>query len=584
MFLIIKRSQNIEKFAAARFNRDFLWSALATLVSLALQCKLIGGEAPFPAMFPEKEPFLRAIALEEDGPSPGRRVTGITVPHHLLALDLIARGFHACAGAAYRRVVVLSPDHFKKARRPFATCDRSFSTPLGEVRCDGDAIDTLLKACPRVEESELFASEHGIHAVLPFIAHFFPQAKIVPIALRIDSSVSDWQALVAAIEPLITADTLIVQSTDFSHYLPYRQACQHDQQTLNTIATGDPEMVCRLEQPANLDSKAAQYVQMRIQKDVNGASPEVIAQRNSQGYTSFAQASTTSYIVQVYERPIPSGKDDALPRTSAWPTYPGDRVFFFAGDTFFGRHVALKLGRPEEADKFRGAVLRVTSGAPLVVNLEGVLLAEVPSQLRNWALGMNANFAVGWLRSLNVEAVIIANNHALDFGQSALVNMKNLLCKAGIVAIADGEVADLGAFRLVALTDLSNESDPRTNRLTDETIKAIGHRNASLPLFAFMHWGSEFHPQPTEREEALTNMLRAISVGLIVGSHPHTVGPGIEALSLGNMARAFSLGNFLFDQPNPPASGALLEVRFFPGGNYALRWHAFNFFTLGKRW
>jgi AmmeMemoRadiSam system protein B len=572
-----------DKPVILRSRGGLLCSALAMLFSLALPYRLIAGETPFPAMFPEKEPFLRAIALEADGPSPGRRVTGITVPHHLLALDLIARGFQTCAGGGYRRVVVLSPDHFKKAQRPFATCRRSFSTPLGEVQGDSDAIDALLKACPLVEESELFASEHGIHAVLPFIAHFFPRAKILPIALRIDSRVSDWQALVAAIEPLTTPDTLIVQSTDFSHYLPYRQACLHDQQTLNIIATGDPEMVGRLEQPANLDSKAAQYVQMRIQKDVNGASPAVIAQRNSQGYTSFPQASTTSYIVQVYERPTPSGGDHALPRTSAWPAYPGDQVFFFAGDTFFGRHVAARLGRAEEAQRIRSAILGVTGGAPLVVNLEGVLLPSVPPQLRDWPLGMNADFAVGWLRSLHVRAASLANNHAFDFGPSALENMKAFLCKAGIVAIADGEVADLGAFRLVALTDLSNESDPRTCRLTDDAIEAIGHRNISLPLFAFMHWGSEFHPQPTEREEALTKMLRAISVGLIVGSHPHTVGPCVEALSLGNMARAFSLGNFLFDQPDPPASGALLEVRFFPGGIYALRWHALgNLFTLGE--
>ena len=128
-------------------------------------------------------------------------------------------------------------------------------------------------ACPEVAESALFAKEHGVHAVLPFVARFFPKAKIVPVALRIDSKRQDWLTLVDALVPLVDSKTLVVQSTDFSHYLDHGKARRRDQQTMNTLAPGDPEAVARLRQPEHLDSRAAQFVQMALQRRLHDAGP-----------------------------------------------------------------------------------------------------------------------------------------------------------------------------------------------------------------------------------------------------------------------------------------------------------------------
>ena len=75
-------------------------------------------EQPFDAMFPQREIFLEAIAREQATVPPDLRVTGISVPHHLLAADLIARGFWAAADNRYDRVILLSPDHFNRSRPP----------------------------------------------------------------------------------------------------------------------------------------------------------------------------------------------------------------------------------------------------------------------------------------------------------------------------------------------------------------------------------------------------------------------------------------------------------------------------------
>jgi len=51
-----------------------------------------------PSMYSDGEPFLVAIEMERLKQRPDLKATGIAVPHHLLAADLIARGFWAASG------------------------------------------------------------------------------------------------------------------------------------------------------------------------------------------------------------------------------------------------------------------------------------------------------------------------------------------------------------------------------------------------------------------------------------------------------------------------------------------------------
>src|SRR4051794_30729760 len=64
----------------------------------------------YPPMYRDAAVFRRAIERECRERKQQSRITGITVPHHLLAADLIARGFCAAANLPVERVIVLSPD------------------------------------------------------------------------------------------------------------------------------------------------------------------------------------------------------------------------------------------------------------------------------------------------------------------------------------------------------------------------------------------------------------------------------------------------------------------------------------------
>lgn len=541
----------------------------AALLLLGAPADVATGEsAPFPAIFHNPAIFERALAAESVTNLPAEAgITGITVPHHLLAADLIARGFRVAAGGKYDRLVVFHPDHFQKSTRPFATTLRDFETIYGRVAIDREAIEAMLGRSSSLETSDLFQAEHGIHALLPFVARHFPSSKLIPIAVALDSRQGDWDAMVELLKPWLSERTLVVQSTDFSHYLRRREARQRDQESLNAIASGNLAKIAALRQPAHLDSRGSQYLQSKLQREVYRAEPEIIENKNSCDYLGDAEQRTTSYMVQIYRRRQPV-------RTPVAP-FAGQAIWFFGGDTNFGRFTTLHLRDPAVSQRLQDRILAVTGGYPLVVNLEGVMMDDPPSgALPPLRIAMETAPTLAWLKRINVRGVSLANNHAMDFGETRRAAMREALRGAQIAALLPSEPHDFGPFRLVALSDVANFGEQRSELVSEDDLAAIETHRLPQPVVAFMHWGAEYKPEPGKRELVLFEHLRQRGCRLIVGAHPHVASAGILTSPDASAAGVYSLGNFVFDQLSPKTSGALLEARFFAQGTYALRLHA----------
>ncbi|MHB8066336.1 MAG: AmmeMemoRadiSam system protein B [Desulfobaccales bacterium] len=531
---------------------------LVLILLLAVSCSgpdPSPGKEAFPPLFPDPGLFLAAMGRCRVEPLP-QKINGLTVPHHLLAADLLAGAFGRLQGHHYHRVIILSPDHFSRSRTPFAVTRRDFETALGRLTTDRPAVGRLLDN-PLVNESSLFSHEHGVQALLPFIAHYFPQARILPITIRHHSHQADWDSLAQTLAPLLDAGTLLVQSTDFSHYLPQPEARLRDQETLRVLSGGDPRGVLTLTEPAHLDSRGCQYLQLLLQRQVFGAGPTVFANRNSQEYTSEPVKKTTSYIVQLYSA-------QTLP-------VDGARSYFFGGDTFCGRYVAKKLAAPEYRETLARQVLKITGGRPLILNLEGVLQEKCPEAPGPYTLCMESALGLPLLKGLQVQAVSLANNHSHDLGENPYREMRRTLGDAGIACLENRQILDLGAFYLAGFTDVDNQAEAKIARLTREDLEGLSRIRNDKPLFALIHWGREYAAQAGPREEALAALLEDKGVEVIIGCHSHRASP-LEGTR--KSCRVFSLGNFLFDQDQPRVSGMLLEAVFFPQGTYFLQAHS----------
>lgn len=513
------------------------------------------------SLYAERGVFLDAIARERPSNTQNLAVTGITVPHHILAADLMARGFWAAAGNTYDRVIILAPDHFNKSRRPLATTLRDFETVLGTAENDRAATGALLADGELFEDSALFEKEHGVAALLPFVEHFFPDAKIVPIAISVNATRAHWDRALAAIAKITGPRVLVVQSTDYSHYLTLGPAIQRDQEMLTVIAAGDVEAVTRLVQPDHLDTKAAQYIQMRLQAEILKSHATVIANRNSAEYSALV-VETTSYIVTVYAADAEAGSR---------LRYADQEVLYFGGDTFLGRWLTQPLADPMVARDVVARVTALTGGAPLVVNLEGVLLDEPPETIGGGLHVMHASLATPILAALNVNAASVANNHSFDLGRAGFDEMLSILDRSAIKPLQHGEIVDLGPVRLVALNFIGTDDHRGYPVVEGEDLGEVCGKTARPPLIAFVHWGEEYTTTATRAEYAAAEALEACGVSAVIGAHSHRAAARVEAIRGGEQQLVFSLGNLLFDQRSERGSGALLELRLFKQGTYATR-------------
>jgi hypothetical protein len=182
-----------------------------------------------------------------------------------------------------------------------------------------------------------------------------------------------------------------------------------------------------------------------------------------------------------------------------------------------------------------------------------------------------------WLRELGVVAVGVANNHARDLGEEAYAAMVADLRTAGLTVLEHGRPQAVGPLRLTALRDLDNTPRPRDALIVDAELAA------PAADIAFLHWGLEYAAEPGDRERRLAGALREAGVPLVVGAHPHRASDRIALVDGLDTLLVFSLGNFVFDQRAPRASGAVLQVSVFAQGTRAVRLIPLtDVYTLGR--
>lgn len=131
-----------------------------------------------------------------------------------------------------RRVVLLGPAHRVPVRGLAAPGARAFASPLGEVALDGEAL-TALKNLPQVGvDDRCHAQEHSLEVQLPFLQAVLGEFSLVPLAVGAASA----GQVAEVLERLWGSDeTLIVVSSDLSHYLPYTIAQRVDTATARAV-------------------------------------------------------------------------------------------------------------------------------------------------------------------------------------------------------------------------------------------------------------------------------------------------------------------------------------------------------------
>ena len=190
----------------------------------------------------------------------GKGLKALIMPH----AGFIYSGWTAAHAAQvltknqFPKVILLGPDHFIGIKNGAICNVDAYQTPLGKVELHRDT--AKLHRSPALFQRLPAASdkEHSLEVVLPFLQTYMDSFQLIPVTV----GRADVGPFARALNPYITDDTLLVVSTDLSHYLNYPDAVAIDRDTVDAILNLNPARL------AGKDNRACGLIPLLILIDI----------------------------------------------------------------------------------------------------------------------------------------------------------------------------------------------------------------------------------------------------------------------------------------------------------------------------
>ncbi|MFC1815964.1 AmmeMemoRadiSam system protein B [Thermodesulfobacteriota bacterium] len=177
-----------------------------------------------------------------------KRLRAIIMPHagYIYSGWTAAHAARVLPADQFSKVILLGPDHrigFKSA----AICDvTAYETPLGRINLHKDSAKLRLRP-------DLFQplpvsqdKEHSLEVILPFLQHYLDDFQLVPVIV----GHGDVPRISNALDSIIDSDTLLVVSSDLSHFLSYSEAVVRDRETIDEIVNLKPDKLVKTDNRA----------------------------------------------------------------------------------------------------------------------------------------------------------------------------------------------------------------------------------------------------------------------------------------------------------------------------------------------
>lgn len=161
-------------------------------------------------------------------PHAGYVYSGLTAAHGYMLLPPLS--------SVIRRVVVVGPAHYVALSGVALSRAQAFSTPLGKVPLDRELPEHLEELPGVIYWEEAHVLEHSLEVQLPFLQRVLGSFTLVPILV---GHTSADQVAAVIDECWAGPETLLLISSDLSHYLPYDDAVATDSDTLHRILSLD---------------------------------------------------------------------------------------------------------------------------------------------------------------------------------------------------------------------------------------------------------------------------------------------------------------------------------------------------------
>jgi AmmeMemoRadiSam system protein B/AmmeMemoRadiSam system protein A len=240
-----------------------------------------------------------------------------------------------------RTVILLGPPHHVPVRGLAASGAAWFETPLGKVPVDRERIAKLLKNPMVYTDDRAHGPEHSLEVQIPFLQVRLGSFKIVPLLVH---DVDPHRAA-DIIYPLIDSHTLVVASSDFSHYLSQGEARKTDDASIKAILDGAIE--------GSIDACGEMPIRVAMAlAEKMGLSPKLIDKRTS--YETAPQYGSDDRVVgyaSIVYLPADKAKSESAPAPVTPAAQQKQRTEGLAPDV---KGFLLKLARQSLEASVRG--------------------------------------------------------------------------------------------------------------------------------------------------------------------------------------------------------------------------------------
>lgn len=231
--------------------------------------------------------------LIADATPPGLAVelTILIVPHagYHYSGPVAATGYALVPPKALRRPVgLVGPSHFVPVHGAALPIADTFTTPLGDVPIDQNLRSKLMQIPEFTQCPHCHAREHSLEVQLPFLQYLGRDLSILPVLTGDRASYA-----AAAIDIMVDEGSLVVVSSDLSHYLDHERAVAQDIATADAIVRLEPDRLAWKDacgrvgiqgalQVAKQRGWVCQQLDLRTSGDTSGDRSRVV------GYGAFA--------------------------------------------------------------------------------------------------------------------------------------------------------------------------------------------------------------------------------------------------------------------------------------------------------
>ena len=262
-------------------------------------------------------------------------------PHagYVYSGPVAARAYKALSGRDYRTVIILAASHYADFRGVSVPAAAAYETPLGRVPVSERARQ-LARQPPFILEPRCFVQrpawseqaskpappagddtpetwEHAVEVQVPFLQKTLKNFAILPVVF----GNADPAEVARGLAAILDDQTLVIASTDLSHYHPYDEAQAQDRQTVKWICAMDFAALQAPEAAECACGRMAVLTLMHLAR-LKGWTPQGLDQRNS-GDTAGDKSRVVGYSAIAFCAPAgaaaasPAARDDAPPQFNA---------------------------------------------------------------------------------------------------------------------------------------------------------------------------------------------------------------------------------------------------------------------------